>query len=177
MAQGRRGFTLIELAVVLALLGLAAVVALPRLDDVALRRANVASAANKLAACANHARSRAVATARPHVLALDLGAGDCWVAAAPADRDDVPQRSEAALRFRLPEGVAFARVLVLDARPVERGVAAVRFSPEGWADRAVIHLSGAGEREAAVVIRPLTGAAETYDGHVDLAREEFPNER
>ena len=157
-----RGFTLIELAVVVLVLGVAAAAVLPRLGGAELERARLRSSANKLAAAAAYARDRAACTRAVHVLHVDLNGGTYWVK--PLTRS--ANAGAAPVRGKLPDGVRFTDVQV--AGGIAGGVVELRFSPEGWADAAAIHLGLADGSAATVLIAGLCGRAETHDGRLGI---------
>ena len=165
-----RGFTLIELAVVIVVLGLAAVTVLPRLGGAGFERAQLRASASKLATVAAYARDQAACTRLVHVLGIDLNYGTYWVK---------PTNGRAAIQGKLPEGVRFTDVQVPGG--AMGGVAELRFSPDGRADAAAIHLAGDRGCEATVLVAAMQGRTETHEGrlgidgggaHDDVARAE-----
>jgi general secretion pathway protein H len=84
IAAGERGFTLLELVVTLLVLAIAVGVVVPtvgRSTDTIRGRAEVA----RFSAMLRHAREQAIATQRPHTLAIDPAAHRVTVTAEGAD--------------------------------------------------------------------------------------------
>ena len=170
MRHSEHGFTLIELAVVIMILGLAAAVVFPRLNAGALTRGELRSSVARIAAIATHARNRAACTRRMHVLHLDKKSGEYWVSdqASDAGHTAAPAGSPT-LRGRLPTGVRFQDIEMADHSPLPEEIIRLRFSPEGWADPAVVHVMGQDGDVAGLAITGLCGRVETYDSQVQMA--------
>ncbi|MCD6415438.1 MAG: prepilin-type N-terminal cleavage/methylation domain-containing protein [Planctomycetes bacterium] len=167
MARANKGFTLIELIVVMVILGIAAAVAFPRLDAFAARRTALAAGANKVAALAMHARSGAVSSGTMRLLCIDTKTGRYWVCPRAPGRDETPSEADSEMQGRLPDGVAFETVEVTGAAPSDaQRVAVVRFSAEGWSDQAVIRLSGPEGKVKSIVVRPLYAGVEIHDSRI-----------
>ncbi|MCL4684671.1 type II secretion system GspH family protein [Myxococcota bacterium] len=153
--SGRSGFTLIELLAVLAIFALIAGFALPRFQ-VGGGRA-VRNEAETLGESFEFARQRAIMTARPHHVVLDLEAGRHWVEWAPPP-PTVSEATAAAHDERAPgsrqvdmtppsaldTGPSFEPVPGALGRPRGLGddvvFGAVRF-PDGTLDRGVVTLT------------------------------------
>lgn len=138
----RAGFSLLELLLVLAIAGLVAAVVIPSLPG-ALDSARLRGGAGEVRATLMLARTLAVSDARGRTVAFDLGSGEYGI------------DGEARKRL-LPEGVRLAGVKVGDAA-ADRGVARVRFYPDGSADEAEVAISSDGGGRVQVTIDPLTG--------------------
>ncbi len=171
---GSSGFTLLELAVVLLILGIAASFLVPRLRDpetVALQ-----SAANRIATTARYLYDEAAYQRLPMRLNLDLDHQTYFVTVLGGDPDDpefVPVASSLAKPTLLPDAVAFRDVVLPTVGTVTEGLVFAQFSPEGWADPLVVHLRGRSGGEATMAIEPLTGRTRVADRYVvlDLDRE------
>jgi len=162
-----RGFTLIELGVVILVLGLAATVVFPRLNVAGLERMRLRAGADRLADTAAFARNRAACTRQTQVLHLDLDSGTYWVKPQNAwpDQTDAEPRIEG----RLPADVKFLDVQIPGTHEASGGsVVKLRFSPEGWADTAAIHVGCTCGEVATVVITALCGGVHALDGRVEM---------
>jgi len=154
----RAGFTLLEVMVTLAVIGLAATIVLPRLRDGSDLR--LESEGRQLADAVNFGRDRAVLTGTPMRLVLDLDA-ERWMLGRPGPAAtevvsapgplDRPRLLAASTRFR--------SVAVGGAPIVQHGVVALEFLPAG--DGLPARLDLADERGATlgIVVPAASGRA------------------
>ncbi len=161
--QRQAGFTLIELCVVVFILGLAASLVLPRVLGGAFEGARLRACAARIASAADWARSRAASTRRMHALYLDRQTGKYWVALATSPTGPGTGRTTRPdCQGRLPDGVGFLEVQVSGESTSPDETASIRFSPEGWADPAAVHLIGRKGDTASLAVSSLCGRIETF---------------
>jgi general secretion pathway protein H len=178
------GFTLLELAIVLLILGIAASFVVPRLrstDDVALQ-----ASAERLASTARWLYEEAAFRRLPMRLNVDLDKQVYWVTVFNDDLEQpefVVDGSPLAQPVALPDAVAFVDVVVPAVGMVEEGIVFAEFSPEGWADALVVHLEGRRGGRATLAVEPLTGRARVAEGYIhveavedDLGRRRDPDD-
>jgi prepilin-type N-terminal cleavage/methylation domain-containing protein len=121
------GFTLIELLAVLAMFALIAGLILPRFTVGGARA--VRAEAEALGESIEFARQRAIMTARPHHVVVDLDAGRHWIEWAPPP----PPEREAAAEREAERAAGSRRV---DMTPPPAASAELRFEPVPGFDRA-----------------------------------------
>jgi prepilin-type N-terminal cleavage/methylation domain-containing protein len=159
-----RAFTLIELMVVILILAFAASVVYPRLSGGLIERERLRASVNQLAAVAAHGRDQSAATQQPLILTLDMDLSAYRLAG--ASQDDTDAGGGAGLHGALAEGVTF-RSVRLTGRPEQPGkIVQLRFTPEGWADPAIIQLAGSDGDVNSIVITAPAGRVETYPSAV-----------
>lgn len=136
-----RGFSLLELVLVLLLFGVAGLIVLPNLRE-ALRDQSVKRSALGLAAAARELRHRALETATPQRLLLDLSRNS--------------YRAAREREVQLPGDVRFAGAE--GAEIPEETLRQFVFFPNGSVTGGVVALSG-GENEVSYAVRlePITG--------------------
>jgi type II secretion system protein H len=162
MQRPSRAFTLIELMVVIVILAFAASVIYPRLSGGLAERERLRASVNQLAAIASYGRDEAAATQRPLVLTLDMDRG----AYSLGEASQEAAGDGAGVHAVLAEGVTF-RSIRLTGRPDQPGkLVRLRFTPEGWADPAVIQLAGANGAVNSIVITAPAGQVKTYSSAV-----------
>jgi general secretion pathway protein H len=136
-----RGFTLLELLAVMALLALAAVMIVPRLSA-GPGTLQLHAAARQIGAALRTTRGDAVVSNRDAVFALDVDAG-------------VFRAGKAAPR-RLPGGIAASLVTAAEER-IAAGTGGIRFFPDGSSTGGRVLLDEHGRR-AVVAVDWLTGS-------------------
>lgn len=163
------GFTLLELAVVLLILGIAASFVAPRLRDPDALA--LSSSAERLATTARYLYDEAAYQRLPMRLNFDLDRQMYFVTVLGGDPDApefVPVDSPLARPVALPDSVAFRDVVLPAVGTVSEGTVFAQFSPEGWADPLVVHLRGRSGGDATMAIEPLTGRTRVADRYVVL---------
>ena len=167
-AGRQAGFTLIELVIVLAIVGLALAMAAPRVAK-NLTGLTLKTESRRVAGMLRTARSLAVNTGRLHTVVFDTrqqrialiaypkpAAADSDNASAQQPGDDTPP----ARVSHLAESISFSEIRIgsakLDAQPGE-GIYQLTFFPNGTAQGADIVLSDTKERQYRITVDFMTG--------------------
>lgn len=156
---GNRGFTLIELGVVLFLIGLFSLLLIPRLDR--FGQGNLDASARRLRGTIKYLYNEAALTGREHRLVYDLDHGSYrgLVLAASGDLTALPGTGKGAT---LLAGVHFRDLTLRGQGSFTTGEVTTRIHPTGWLEETVIHLRDDEGKELTLRIAPLTGAADIY---------------
>lgn len=163
-----RGFTLLELALALAIVGLLAALIVPRLG--AVRRLGLESSARQLATRVRYLREEAALRGRSIRFAVDPARGTygpAWLVetleGARFVRDDAPLFRPVALPGEVAIELAGPGVVA-----TAEGLLATFFAPDGYAEPAVIHLDDGRGGAFSIVIEPAVATPRLLDGRVEL---------
>lgn len=166
--MNRRGFTLMELAVVLAVMGMVLLLVLPRLPS--SESEQLKSSARTLAATLRYMQERAAAGRALYALCLEPGSGTARVRQVAADGSDV-EPDDVLLRKRpVREGILVADVLVPRLGRLGTGQVRLEAGAQGLRDFVVIHLRSPDGSFWTVMAFPGGGKVKVYPGY----REEAP---
>jgi general secretion pathway protein H len=163
-----KGFTLLELTVVLFIIGLLIAAVVPRFDDITGARLN--ASARHLAAIVRYLAGEAALRNRSYGLNYDLDKQIYWVTVLVPTQDSAEFKLDASPLSRpvqLPQAITFADVQTPGVGRVSSGRVSTYFHPQGYADPTVIHLRDQHARAVTVLIPSLTGEARVYEGYVD----------
>jgi len=167
----QRGFTLLEMMVVMVIIGTIMAIAIPRINDAF--EVNLKSAMRRLQGAITFAFNESVIKQTPLRLNFDLTTGEYWITylMVQGSTGEFKQvDSEFTRRQRMPDGVFFTDVVTPhDQEKRQEGEDIfIGFYPTGFAERAVIHLASHDGREYTLLIKPLTGKVTIYDGYIDF---------
>lgn len=158
-----RGFTLIELCVVLVLVALVLSITLPRYGGI-LTRGTLRSEARRLSAAARYLSSEAARTGRTHYLNFDVGKDTYWVTADEGGGKPVEQTGPLAESYVLTDGFLFKDVTMPGKGQKSRGMQRIGFYAHGENDEAVVHLADfAKKRNYSLHLKPYGGRTEIFD--------------
>jgi prepilin-type N-terminal cleavage/methylation domain-containing protein len=163
--EGSAGYTLIELAVVLALLGVMLFAALPNLKPPALRDP-LRLASNRLVAQLQGLKERAVADGVSYTLHIGIDTGRFWATRVQAG-DEADQQAEQQA-YVLPREVRILDVELVGRRKITTGEASLAFSPAGYSDHAVIHLQAGTGRYRTFLLEPFLSHVKRYDRYWEM---------
>ncbi len=165
---GRRGFTLLELAVVLLIIGLVMAIAMPRFG--AFQSAELRSESRRLAARSHSLYEEAGAQKVLMRLNVDLNRSTYFV----TRLDPLSARPSFSLEkgpaggiVTMPNDVRFRDVWVEGAGLFRSGIVGFEFYPSGTADAAVIHLRDRNGEVMTVGIDPFSGTASIFRGDLN----------
>lgn len=187
-----RGFTLVELLVVVALIALVTVLALPGVSS--YFKVSLNSATRELASVIKESYNSAVMTGNVHRLVYDLKKNEYWVEVGPPtvllDTAESAEREERRKRFRkasekeppsgfsiakgvtrkkqpLPRGVQFEDIITQQSKdPIKEGTAYTHFFPHGLTERTIIHLKDQSNHQISLVISSLIGRTKLIGRYV-----------
>ncbi|NPV03911.1 MAG: prepilin-type N-terminal cleavage/methylation domain-containing protein [Syntrophaceae bacterium] len=159
-----RGYTLIEIVVVIVLVGVILLLAVPRVQDT-VTGDRMRSAVRNLAGAARELRAEAVRQQVDHFLHLDLDRRAVW-----NTRDDMTAEVRTARRNlarTLPPGVRIADVAITDEGKKNQGEVVIRFFRQGYVQPAAIHLTD-DERAMTLILQPFLSTFDVRDSYVDV---------
>jgi prepilin-type N-terminal cleavage/methylation domain-containing protein len=163
-----RGFTLLELSLVLFIIGLLVTVIIPRLGDLSGTR--LESSARRLAALARYLNGEAAFRSQLYRLNYDLAKRAYWVSVLVANQNAPEFIIDTSLLSRpvqLPPSITFVDIHVPGAGRVSTGQVYTHFYPQGYTDPTTIHLRDQHSRVVTVTIPPLPAEVGVSEGYVD----------
>jgi len=163
-AGATRGFTLIEIAVVILLISIMLLVTVPRLPDSPLTD-QTRKTKRWIILKVKDLKDQAVRDQKVYVLNIGLESNRLWTT-----NDDM---AEETLQTAVDQGLELSGDLEL--RDVEypgdnktdSGLAEIRFYPKGYSDRAIIHMDD-GEQQYSFQIEPFLSTVRVYDGTISF---------
>ena len=141
--SNHKGFTLIELSVVVFLIGLMLLIAVPKVRDTMLND-GLETTVNRLIGMARELRSDAVRNQVDYVLHLDMDNDLIWAHSAdmtPEARDEIKKRA-----FNIPKEVNILDVYLFGKEKITDGEALIMFSKKDYMHPAVVHLAQKDQR-------------------------------
>lgn len=157
-----RGFTLIELCVVLVIISLILAIAIPRYGGF-MTRGTMRSEARRLAALVRYLSSEASRSRNVYHLNFALDEGRYWVTVAGGRGRPAEVRTHLTKPRPLPEGIKFKDVAIVGRAGKSRGRNMVAFYPKGESDEAIVHFSDYGGKQFySLHIKPYSGRSVIY---------------
>jgi general secretion pathway protein H len=155
------GFTLIELTLVIALLGLLLGLVVPRLPAIGENRLD--ATARRIAGTVRHLYNEAALSGLEHRLAFDLDNNSIGGRLLEGD-GELTTVSGSGRDHTLSSSVDIIDVSVPGRNKVTSGQIFSRIDPVGWIDETVIHLKS-DKRTLTLHLQPLTGGTDIYEGY------------
>jgi prepilin-type N-terminal cleavage/methylation domain-containing protein len=163
-----RGYTLIELSVVVLLIGMMLLIAIPRVRDTLLND-DLKATARQLVGASRELRNEAVREQVDTILQLDLNEPGFWTYSADTTAEKRSEIRKGAIRF--PEGVRISGVRHPGEVRKTEGEASVRFFRKGYTEPTVLHLAKE-DRTFTLVFNPFLPAVTVYEKYVDFVFNE-----
>lgn len=156
-----RAFTLVELIVVTALIGIMLVVAIPRLSGGPFSDGSDETA-RWIIAAVRQLKEKAMVDQKTYLLNVSPDVQRLWISeAGMADAEASAARDDG---YRLPRGVRIDHVAFTRTERVSSGTIPIGFYPQGYSDKAVIRLRTSDGDRLAFIIEPFLSRANLVRG-------------
>lgn len=160
-----RGFTLIELAVVIVVLGVMITLVIPAFSEIT--GANLKRSARHLTGTIRFLRGEAEARKTVLRLRFDVPNGHYWAEGMKVldDRtvEFVKLASAVSTEGSLSGATSFKAVRP-ESHPDDPYIL---FTPDGWVEKTLIHLQDGDGKDYTLIVKPLTGDTELLDGSIE----------
>ena len=166
-ARNTGGFTLIELAVVIIILGLFVSFALPKFND--LGDVNLKSTARDLSTTIRYLYSEAAFKKTIYKLVFDTENNEYWVEILNGNEYEVS--TDPFLRKKQLSSNVFIKDVITErtlGKPKSENTEFILFLPTGFVEPAVIHLGGTNGSFYTLATNPYTGSTKIYDDYRDI---------
>ncbi len=163
--RNRRGFTLIELTVIIVILGVMLTLIIPRLGE--LGDANLKRSARHLTGMIRFLKDESQARKAVYRLRFDIQAGQYWAEVMTQTNEKTVEfkrlQSEIGSEGSLSGNTTFGDVKV-SSHPDD---AFIQFTPDGWVENAFIHFKDSNDKPFTLIVKPLTGDTELREGYLE----------
>jgi len=163
----RRGFTLIEIAVVLVIIGMVLTVVLPRLPSPEHEKLKVSARA--LAATLRYMQDRAATGRTTYFLRLEPGTDSVKVLEGTADGGEKEPGDPQLQKRPVQEGIIVADVIIPRLGKINDGKLRLDAGAGGLRDFVIIHLRSVEGKFWTVMAFPAGGKVKIYDGYQEEA--------
>jgi len=160
-----KGFTLLELTLVILILGIFLALSIPRLGYLTGHNLNITS--RRISATVRYLFHRSTLKRTVYRLNYDLKKNEYWVTYRDENLEFVQDASSLSRKARLPRGVSFEDILIVGQGKFKEGEVKTHFFPKGWVEETLVHLKDARGRQASIHILPLSATVKIYEKYVE----------
>jgi general secretion pathway protein H len=161
--SGCRGFTLMELVVVLALLAMVAMLVVPRLPST--DNDDLKSSARALAATLRYMQDRAATARTTYYLHVEPGTDAARIAELGGDGNEKEPEDPLLRKQPIEKGIQVADVVIPRLGRVAEGQFRLDIGPGGLRDFVSIHLRAGNDNFWTVMAFPAGGKVKVYEGY------------
>jgi general secretion pathway protein H len=165
--MNRRGFTLIEIAVVMAIIGMVLMLVIPRLPS--SDSENLKISARTLASTLRYMQDRAATGRTTYYLRMEPGTDSVKVMEAAADGSEKRPDDPLLQKRSVKEGIIIADVIIPRLGKINDGQVRLEVAAGGLRDFVIIHLRSPDDRFWTVMAFPASGKIKVYDGYREEA--------
>ncbi|MFO7599663.1 MAG: GspH/FimT family pseudopilin [Candidatus Desulfacyla sp.] len=165
MFLDKKGYTLIELIVVIVMIGIILTFAAPRLRN-ALLNDPLKSVARKMVGIIHNLRNEAVREQQAYTLHFDLNSNKFWTTWASMTVEEQALAREQAPS--LPNDVRLRDVWIKGEGKITEGEAAILFTPRGYTLVSAVHLRSQDSREITLELSPFISKVNVIDTYVEF---------
>lgn len=165
MPRYAKGFTFIELTVVLVLIGLMFAITMPRFRN-AILADTLKSTTRKMVGKIRSLRNEAISEHKAYILVFDLESNRYWVESDDMTLEERAHAREDALAF--PEGVRVLDVWFKGKGKEMAGETTIKFTRQGYIQQSVIHLGSEDGRKFTLVLSPFLGRIRVLEEYIEF---------
>ncbi|MBI1821533.1 MAG: prepilin-type N-terminal cleavage/methylation domain-containing protein [Nitrospirae bacterium] len=158
------GFTLIEISVVVLIMGLMALILLPRLTG--LSGGNLNTVTRHLIGTIQTLKDEAESRQKIFRLNFNLPSQVYDISVLKENGEFVPYQTESLGKVQLPSQIRLKDMVTLRQGKVTDGTAYLFFYPLGRVEKAILHFEENG-RLLTLKVMPLSGKVKLYDGYLE----------
>lgn len=162
--QNRKGYTFIELGLVIFLIGLFFSLATPRLRD-ALLTDSLKSTSRKIVGMIKEIRNDAIRDHKDYRIHFDLESDKFWVDTPSMSEEEQDMARKKA--FSLPEGVRITDIWSKEKGKQVSGTAGIFVDRRGYLQHSVIHMEAQDGRQFTLELNPFMGKVKILDTYVE----------
>ena len=162
--RGSKGFTLLELVIVIAFIGITVGFVAPRLFT-ELTTSGLERAARDLTTLIQYARSEAITQHKAYYVRFDFDGNLVGIYPKPEKSGETPELLK---KVKLPEGVLLKGVKSPYQPKKEQGQIDLMITSDGIVEQGVIYLEGGPNKIYTLIIKPFSGNFRTYDHYVEI---------
>jgi len=159
------GFTLLELIVVMALIGLTASFAIPQLGGF-LAADQMKTTVRKLVGLVHQTAGLARREQVPYWLSYDAGEHRFMAVPAGASEQSLQEAATKTISLSVPDSVSVGELWSWYGGGQSRGQWKIRVSKEGYIEPTILYLARDDGREMSLVLSPFLGTVRVMDNHV-----------
>lgn len=160
-----KGFTLIELMVILIFIGIVLVLTIPRVQT-GIVTDDLKASTRKMIGLIRGLKDEAVRDHKICFLHFDLESDRYWIDSTAMSEEERARAAENA--SALPEGVHVLDVWFRDEGKQMVGRTAIRFSEKGYIQPSVIHMGSEDERVFTLELSPFLGKVKIHEGYIEF---------
>lgn len=164
LSRAQKGFTLLELILVMVIIAVSMGIVLPRLPDIAGMK--IQRGARKIGMIMKLTRDRSVTLRRYYRLEIDLETSTLLASYFGPENSYVEDDNIHVLE--LPSPIRIADIITSGAGRVVEGTVEIYFSPKGMIEPSAIHLTDGNEQEITIQPGVLNGSIRIEDGYVEF---------
>ncbi len=163
--RNTKGYTLIELIVVVILIGLMMTLTIPRFQS-AMLTDDLKSTTRRMVGMIRTLRNEAIRKQKIHNLHLDLESNRFWIDSTDMTEEERVLAREKASSF--PRGVRVLDVWFSGEGKKMVGETGIRFNKRGYVQPSAIHLGSEDGRIYTLVLSPFLGRVKILENYIDF---------